>query len=116
MRILVAEDESLVAQLIARVLEGAGDHVEIVASSVDALARLAAQPFDLLLLDLRLRDGDGFRVVDSIDMGTLPPLPVLLITGDQFDDDDPRPARVARILTKPFDVRELEQAVALFRP
>ena len=115
MRILVAEDESLVAQLIRRVLEGSGDGVETVASCAAAIGRLEAEPFDLLLLDLHLPDGDGFRVVDRLERTDAPP-PVVLITGEQFDEDDPRPSRVAGILRKPFDVQDLEDAVASFRP
>lgn len=114
MRILVAEDEPLVAQLIARVLEGAGDDVQVVASCAAAIDSLAAERFDLALLDLHLPDGDGFRVVESLEAGESSP-PVVLITGEQFEEGDPRRERVAGTLMKPFDVQGLERAVDAYR-
>ncbi|MEX0782067.1 MAG: response regulator [Dehalococcoidia bacterium] len=116
MRILLAEDESMVARLISRVLGGNGDGVELVASCHEAIRRLQSEPFDLVLLDMHLRDGDGFRVVDALDSAPEPHPPVVLITGERFDDGDPRPARVAAVLTKPFDIQQLENAVGAFRP
>jgi CheY-like chemotaxis protein len=115
MRILLAEDETLVARLISRVLNGNGDGVELVASCHEAITRLQAERFDLVVLDMHLQDGDGFRVVDALEATPDPHPPVLLITGDRFDDGDPRPARVAAVLRKPFDVQQLENAVGAFR-
>ncbi len=115
MRILLAEDESLVARLISRVLGGSGDGVELVASCHEAISRLQAERFDLVLLDMHLPDGDGFRVVEALEAAPAPRPPVLLITGEQFEEDDPRPARVAAVLPKPFDVQQLERAVGAFR-
>lgn len=115
MRILLAEDESMVARLISRVLHGTGDGVELVDSCHEAILRLQSERFDLVLLDMHLPDGDGFRVVDALDAAPEPHPPVLLMTGDRFDDDDPRPARVAGVLAKPFDIQQLERAVGAFR-
>lgn len=115
MRILLAEDESLVARLISRVLDGQGDAVDRVASCHDAIERLRSHSFDLLMLDVHLADGDGFRVVDAMTAGPEGNPPVLLITGDRFDSNDPRSERVAGILSKPFDVNQLERAVGAFR-
>ena len=115
MRILLAEDESVIARLISRVLDGNGDTVDRVASCRDAIDRIRAEPFDLVMLDIHLSDGDGFRVVDAIESDPGRRLPVLLITGDRVDADDPRSARVDGILSKPFDVNQLETAVGAFR-
>jgi CheY-like chemotaxis protein len=115
MRILLAEDESMVARLISRVLGGNGDGVELVASCHEAISRLRAERYDLVLLDMHLPDGDGFRVVVALEAGPEPRPPVLLMTGEHFDHGDPRPSRVAGILAKPFDIHQLETAVGAFR-
>jgi CheY-like chemotaxis protein len=115
MRILLAEDESIVARLISKVLMGKGDGVELVTSCHEAIERLRAAEFDLVMLDMHLDDGDGFQVVEAMEAGEAPASPVLLITGDYFEADDPRPGRVAGVLPKPFDLEQLERAVSAFR-
>ena len=60
-------------------------------------------------------DGDAFQVVDAIDASPIEHPPVVLITGEQIDDDDPRRHRVAAVLAKPFDLNQLEEAVDAFR-
>jgi len=115
MRILLAEDERMISRLIKQVLAGAGHEVIGVQSCSEAIELLRGDPFDLVLPDLNLSDGDGFRVVEELQARSDVQPPVLLMTGEHaFDDGDPRTERVAGILWKPFDVDELEQAVNRF--
>lgn len=115
MRILLAEDESTISRLIKQVLAAAGHDVTGVRSCREAIALLQGAPFDLVLLDLNLSDGDGFRVVEALQARSDVPPPVLLMTGERaFDDGDPRTQRVAGILWKPFELEELEDAVNHF--
>jgi CheY-like chemotaxis protein len=69
-RVLVVDDEALVARAHARLLARAHD-VEIATSSKDALARLiAGQRYDVVLCDLMMPEMDGIeleaRVVDAV--------------------------------------------------
>lgn len=115
MNILLAEDESTISRLIRQVLTNAGHQVTGVQSAAEAIEAIDDDGFDLVLLDLNLSDGDGFRVVDSIEsrIGRHPP--VVVMTGERsFADEDPRAARVAGILPKPFALEELEEAVNQF--
>jgi DNA-binding response OmpR family regulator len=112
MRILLAEDEVTVARLITRVLGSLGHEVIGVTSCSEAIASLHSEGFDLVLLDLHLTDGDGYRVVEEIGglQGCAPR--VVVMTGERYPEDDPRAALVAGILRKPFDIDDLEQVVA----
>lgn len=114
MRILLAEDEHTVARLIIRVLSSLGHEVVGVTSCSEAIASLRGDGFDLVLLDLHLTDGDGYRVVDAIGglEGYAPR--IVVMTGEQYPEDDPRVAFVSGILRKPFDIDTLEQLVARF--
>ena len=115
MNILLAEDESTISRLIRQVLTNAGHTVTGVRSAADAIDSLAASSYDLVLLDLHLADGDGFRVVASIEQSGPPSPPVVLMTGEgTLELDDPRAVRVAGVLNKPFDVDELERTVNRF--
>ncbi len=115
MRILLAEDERTISRLIKQVLTNAGHEVTGVQSAAEALEQLSENSFDLVLLDLNLADGDGMRVVSSLEQRGGPVPPVVLMTGEgTLDSDDPRTRRVARVLPKPFDLEELEQTVNSF--
>jgi len=62
-RVLVVEDERAQREALAQYLGRAGYAVTAVATGEDALARLAAEPFAVLLTDLRLPGTDGLAVV-----------------------------------------------------
>jgi len=113
--ILLAEDERTISRLIRQVLVNAGHTVTGVQSAAEAIESLAADRYDLVLLDLHLADGDGLRVVSSLEEQGRKTPPVVLMTGDgQIDLMDPRTLRVAGVLNKPFDLEELERTVARF--
>ncbi|BAW02919.1 response regulator with CheY-like receiver domain and winged-helix DNA-binding domain (plasmid) [Thermus thermophilus] len=79
MRLLLVEDEPEVRRLVREVLEEAGWAVDEAAGVAEALGLLEAFPYDLLVLDLALPDGDGLevlRLVRSREMS----LPVLVLT------------------------------------
>ncbi len=115
MRILLAEDERTISRLIRQVLTAAGHEVNGVQSAADAIQSLKVGGYDLILLDLHLADGDGFQVVDSIELGAGTSPPVVVMTGERsFAVEDPRASRVAGVLSKPFDLDELEATVRSF--
>ncbi|MCI0455567.1 MAG: SpoIIE family protein phosphatase [Gemmataceae bacterium] len=51
-RVLVAEDQAAVAEALRLLLKGAGYHSEVVTSPEEMLARVVAEPYDAVLLDL----------------------------------------------------------------
>ena len=115
MKILLAEDERTISRLIRQVLANAGHEVVGVQSAAEAVEELKSGGFDLVLLDLYLADGDGMRVVSSLEQQPGPGPPVVLMTGEGLlDDNDPRTRRVARVLNKPFELDQLEETVNFF--
>ena len=107
MHILVAEDEAMVSHLLHRVLSAAGHTVTNVGSCHEALELLKATGYDLV----HLRDGNGMRVIEAMAEGVVAHRPVVLMTGDFVDADDPRAIRANAVLQKPFDLAQLEQAI-----
>ncbi|MEH3108334.1 MAG: response regulator [Sphingomonas fennica] len=106
-RLLIVEDEPLVAFDNEHFLRDAGFEVAATVDTVgDAVARLAAEPVDLVLADVRLSDGGtGIDVARAArDKGT----PVLFVTGAC-----PAEAQALAIgcLAKPYSQRDLLAAI-----
>jgi HAMP domain-containing protein/CheY-like chemotaxis protein/signal transduction histidine kinase len=97
-RLLVVED-NLGEQLSIRELLGHNDiQVTIAATGEEALAAIAEQPFDCMVLDLRLPDMSGFDVLERMrDTPSLGDLPVVVFTGkDLSPEEDARLHMLAR--------------------
>jgi HAMP domain-containing protein/CheY-like chemotaxis protein/signal transduction histidine kinase len=97
-RLLVVEDNPG-EQLSIRELLGHNDiQVVIAATGEEALAAIAEQPFDCMVLDLRLPDMSGFDVLERLrDTPSLGDLPVVVFTGkDLSPEEDARLHTLAR--------------------
>ena len=77
--ILNVEDDSPSRFLKSRILERAGFQVVEAVTAADAVRTAANDGLRLVLLDLRLPDGDGFQVCEQI-KAVRPTLPVVMIT------------------------------------
>jgi two-component system OmpR family response regulator len=66
MRILVAEDNTTLADALATVLRNAGYAVDVVNDGVSADAVAASTDFDLVILDLNLPEMDGLDVLRGL--------------------------------------------------
>ena len=88
-RLLVVEDNPA-EQLSIRELLGYDDiDVSVAASGVDALTMLNEQPYDCVVLDLRLPDMSGFDVLERLrDTETLSDLPVVVFTGKELSSEE----------------------------
>lgn len=108
MRILVIEDEKLLAESLRALLESRGFEVETVFDGITGKEYAELGIYDLLIVDVMLPGPDGFQLVKQIrnqHNGT----PILMLTAKSALED-----RVAGLnsgadyyLTKPFDTREL---------
>jgi DNA-binding response OmpR family regulator len=111
-RIIVAEDDPCIANLIAYNLEQEGYRVSIAADGVEALRQLREAPPDLLVLDLLLPLQSGWQVMREIraHQGTrLATLPVLIVSAlacERLERDLTR-LGAQRLLGKPFSVKDL---------
>ncbi len=97
-RLLVVEDNPG-EQLSIRELLGHNDiQVTIASTGKEALAVIAEQPFDCMVLDLRLPDMTGFDVLERLrDTPSLVDLPVVVFTGkDLSPEEDARLHTLAR--------------------
>ena len=107
-RVLVVEDEAVVAMLLAEVLEGMGHDVcGIEAVEADAVATALRCKPDLMIVDARLGDGCGVSAVEAI-LRT-GPVPHVFVSGDALRVQRLRPGAV--VIQKPFHESDLAQAI-----
>ena len=108
MRVLVVEDEIKMAALLRRGLQEEGYAVDVAPTAEEALWLGRENPYDVILLDVMLPDGDGFEVCRTL-RGSGQWAPVLMLTARDAVSD-----RVTGLdsgaddyLTKPFSFAEL---------
>jgi CheY-like chemotaxis protein/curved DNA-binding protein CbpA len=119
-RVLLAEDNEPLAAAIAALLTRQGMRVERAGDGVEALARIAEAPPDLLLLDLKLPRLHGIELLKRLRRSPGPShLPVIIITGAYRGEPYVQAARalgVAAYLEKPFKTGDLLAAIAAALP
>jgi two-component system OmpR family response regulator len=111
-RILVVDDERSITDLVSMALGLEGATVEVAHTGTDALRALAADPPDLVVLDVMLPDLDGFGVLGAMapaDGAGGSRVPVVFLTARGSLDDRLRglTGGADDYVTKPFSVEEL---------
>ena len=79
-RVLVVDDEPVVVNSVRRTLSRRGYQVEEAFSGHEALNRILNEMYDLVLLDMRMPDGNGLELLPTIKKHR-PGLPVVMVTG-----------------------------------
>jgi two-component system OmpR family response regulator len=117
MRILIAEDDQVLADGLLRSLRGAGYAVDQVSSGSEADAAVTAHEFDLVILDLGLPKMHGFEVLKKL-RGRGKATPVLILTAADSIEQRVKGLDLGAddYMAKPFSLQELEARVrALMR-
>jgi CheY-like chemotaxis protein len=81
--VLVIEDEAVVREGTAGVLAAWGSHPRLAADTGEAVREARQQPPDLIVADLRLRDGaSGLEAIADVRRACGRTIPALVVTGD----------------------------------
>ena len=108
MRVLIAEDEVKMAALLKRGLQEEGYAVDVTDTAEDAIWMASETPYDVILLDVMLPDGNGFDICEHLRAASCW-APVLMLTARDAIGDRVRglDAGADDYLTKPFAFDEL---------
>lgn len=108
LRILIAEDEAVIAMLLGEVLTGLGHHIcETVMTAEEAVTAALNHKPDLIIADAGLRESSGVDAVAAI-LKT-GPVPHIFMSGDKAAVLAQRPG--ALVIEKPFDEDALIAAI-----
>jgi len=110
--VLIVDDETVVRNGIGRALKKKGMHTRQAANGREALELLDNQPIDLVLLDIRMPDMDGIRVLKKI-RANHPETEIIMITGYPTIDSAVHCVKLGALdyLVKPFRLDDLEAAL-----
>lgn len=110
--ILVVEDDAAIRAMVRSVLVREGFDVDLVENGVDAISRIDATHYDALVLDVSRGNTDGHEVLETLARKRPDVKCVVVISASSaaaIEDIDV--ANVQTKLRKPFDIKELIDAV-----
>ena len=108
MRVLLVEDDGAIVRTLSELLADEGFSVITEATQDGACARLAAESFDIALLDVTLAQGNGFAVCAAA-REVAPDMPVIFLTAsdDEYSTVAGLDMGAVDYIAKPFRAREL---------
>jgi two-component system, response regulator PdtaR len=108
LRVMIVEDEGLIAMLLSDVIEELGHEVcAIEACEREAVSSALREKPDMMIIDAQLQDGSGLKAIDTILASG--PMPHILVSGDAASVRTLRPQ--ATVLQKPYFEIELIRAM-----
>lgn len=114
-RVLVAEDDPALRNVIRFCLQQAGFEVVACRDGQDALAQIDKQPIDLVVTDMQMPRMSGLELCQNLRAdGRFSHLPLLMLTAKGLECDVERLRAewgVAEVIFKPFSPRELARSV-----
>jgi len=115
-RVLVVDDEANNRKLLGKMLRGVDCDVSFAADGREARLVARAEPPDLILMDKRLPDCDGFELATELHAQiSNPNLRIVAITADVFNIEEAQgqSPHINSILSKPFGVGEMQERVRI---
>jgi DNA-binding response OmpR family regulator len=112
-RVLIVEDDQPVAGIIADELRGQGHVVELVGNGAEALASLAVNRPDVIVLDLMLPVVHGWDFIEryrEVTGGQV--IPIVVVSAAGAIPRSMEALGVRRFIGKPFEPEEVARAVA----
>ena len=114
-RILVVDDEYLIADILSYALQDAGYEVETAANGAKALVELEKGRFDLVITDYMMPIMNGEELAKAIRSNAqFADLPVILMSGAQASIGKAIPDLFSAVFDKPFDTASMVARVRAF--
>ncbi|MEW5729114.1 MAG: response regulator [Pseudomonadota bacterium] len=111
-RVLLVDDEALSVMMVAEFLERNGYVVDTAYDGLEALAKLEAEVYDVVVTDIRMPRMDGNQLIRRLEE-LQPGTPVIVVTGHLKEGSEAElGANVVAVLAKPFQLLDLRQHIA----
>jgi DNA-binding response OmpR family regulator len=108
--VLVIEDDKIMGQMVAQILDDAGFDVVTASNGMIAFEKLQQHPIDFIVLDILLPEMNGFEIYSKLQAKPdTKDIPVLIITAwaDEYHIEKASQLGIRHFLPKPFTEDEL---------
>jgi signal transduction histidine kinase/CheY-like chemotaxis protein/HPt (histidine-containing phosphotransfer) domain-containing protein len=115
-KVLLAEDNQINQDLMLEILQSAGMDVKMANNGLEAIEFVQKFPFDIVLMDIRMPDMDGYEAVAKIrENNSFNDLPIIAVTASaSFEDaNNSKSSGFNDYIIKPIAINQLLQKVAL---
>ncbi|MGH9101873.1 MAG: response regulator transcription factor [Acidimicrobiales bacterium] len=103
MRLLLVEDERVLASALERGLEAEGFAVDVAADGLDGMWMAREHPYDAIILDIMLPRMNGYRICSELrEGGNWTPILMLTAKDGEFDEAEALDTGADDFLSKPF--------------
>ncbi len=106
-RVLVVDDDDAIRMMVERVLKREHYEVESARDGFEAIEKLSRDDFSTVLLDLMMPRVDGHGVLRYLEERPTAPAVIVMTANLQGAQETASAASVFRVLSKPFDIRQL---------
>ena len=109
-QILIVEDDELLNKMLVYNLQSESYGTVSVETVKEAMEVLKSQPFDLVLLDINLPDGNGYEIAKTI-RDKYSDTIVIFLTANDRESDEIRGYELGAVdyITKPFSIHSLQE-------
>ena len=108
-RLLIADDDEMVRNLMLKALEDQNYDVEVVKNGIEALRRFEKTFYDLIITDYDMPEMNGLELIRKVRLKD-PVIPILVITG-KGPVDDLLESGATACLTKPVEILKLKNTI-----
>lgn len=106
-RVLVVDDDDAIRAMVERILKREQYEVESARDGFEAIEKLTRNDYTTVLLDLMMPRVDGHGVLRYLEDRPKPPAVIVMTANMQGAHESANARPVFRVLSKPFDIRQL---------
>lgn len=103
MQILVVDDESTIADILVESFEDEGITAKALYSGNQAINFLKDNPVDLILSDIKMPDGTGIDLLESLNKDSHKPKLMFMTGYSEFSSNELQAKGALKVFTKPID-------------
>jgi DNA-binding response OmpR family regulator len=104
-RVLVVDDEPAIRALVAKIVERAGHPVDTAADGEEAIQKIEAERYSVIVLDLMMPNVDGYALIEYLKTrGGVRPAIIVVSAGESAALRQLDGSVVHSIVRKPFDI------------
>lgn len=112
-RVLVVDDEPAIRALVAKIVERAGLPVDVARDGAEAIEKIDATSYSVIVLDLMMPNVDGFEFIKHLKQrGGTKPAVIVVSAGESATLRHLDGSMVHSVIRKPFDIDVLGDLVS----